>query len=248
MPTLRDLTAEPSGFLICPRHGEEVCGSCFNTTRGFDRCYACSRNEQYLDAMVPISYSVAHERLHQALASYKRGWGLEAERATRELGAILWRFLLHHETCVAGEAAVSGFDLVTTVPSSDVQRDEAHPLRRVVGELVAPTRDRHQRVLRRTEHAVAARKFDDRRFEATRELSGLRVLLIDDTWTTGASAQSAACALKVAGAAKVASVVLGRHLNREWHQNDRHLRDLARSFDWSECAFCSGRQGARQAA
>jgi orotate phosphoribosyltransferase len=64
------------------------------------------------------------------------------------------------------------------------------------------------------------------------------VLLIDDTWTTGASAQSAAAVLKQAGARTVAAVVIGRHLNRGWHENDQRLRRLPRPFDWSRCAFC----------
>ena len=64
------------------------------------------------------------------------------------------------------------------------------------------------------------------------------MLLIDDTWTTGASAQSAAAALKAAGAGPVAAVVIGRHLNREWHENDRRLRGITRPFDWSRCALC----------
>ena len=58
------------------------------------------------------------------------------------------------------------------------------------------------------------------------------MLLIDDTWTTGASAQSAAAALKQAGAATVAAVVIGRHLNRDWHENDRRIRGIAQPFDW----------------
>ena len=65
------------------------------------------------------------------------------------------------------------------------------------------------------------------------------VLLIDDTWTTGASAQSAAAALKAAGAEHVAAVVIGRHLNREWHENDRRIRGIARPFDWQACALCA---------
>jgi predicted phosphoribosyltransferase len=36
--------------------------------------------------------------------------------------------------------------------------------------------------------------------------------LLDDTWTTGASAQSACAALRLAGARPVAIVVLGRHV------------------------------------
>jgi len=39
------------------------------------------------------------------------------------------------------------------------------------------------------------------------------VLLLDDTWMSGASAQSAAMALKLVGARRVAIVILGRHLN-----------------------------------
>jgi hypothetical protein len=32
--------------------------------------------------------------------------------------------------------------------------------------------------------------------------------------------------------------VIGRHLNREWRQNDRRLRELVRPFDWTRCALC----------
>jgi orotate phosphoribosyltransferase len=72
------------------------------------------------------------------------------------------------------------------------------------------------------------------------------VLLIDDTWTTGANAQSAAAALKSAGAGPVAAVVIGRHLNREWHENDRRLRGITRPFDWSHCALCADPSGGPQ--
>ena len=39
-------------------------------------------------------------------------------------------------------------------------------------------------------------------------------MLIDDTWTTGSSAQSAAIALRAAGATSVVTVVIGRYLGR----------------------------------
>jgi orotate phosphoribosyltransferase len=69
-------------------------------------------------------------------------------------------------------------------------------------------------------------------------LNGQSVLLIDDTWTTGANAQSAAAALKVAGAGPIGAVVIGRHLNRAWHENDRRLRGISGPFDWRRCALC----------
>jgi hypothetical protein len=46
---------------------------------------------------------------------------------------------------------VPGFQLVTTVPSADPLRDLHHPLRRIVGNLVEPTRDRYERLLVRSE-------------------------------------------------------------------------------------------------
>jgi orotate phosphoribosyltransferase len=57
-----------------------------------------------------------------------------------------------------------------------------------------------------------ARALDPGRFLAPRPLPGAAVLLVDDTWTTGSTAQSAAIALRSAGARSVAAVVLGRHL------------------------------------
>jgi orotate phosphoribosyltransferase len=44
-------------------------------------------------------------------------------------------------------------------------------------------------------------------------VTGADVLVVDDTWVSGGSAQSAAAALKAAGARRVAIVVLGRHVN-----------------------------------
>ena len=72
---------------------------------------------------------------------------------------------------------------------------------------------------------------------------GAAVLVIDDTWTTGANVQSAATVLKEAGAQTVAAVVIGRHLNREWGQNERRLSALDRPFDWTRCAYCAPASG-----
>ena len=238
MPSVAELTALYTNFMLGPRPGPDVCGQCFNFTRGYERCYACAHNQQRLDAMVPISYSVAREQLHHALAGYKRLEGEVARRLGVELAAVLWRHLSAHERCLARAAGVDAFDLVTTVPSGDRVRDQRHPLCSIAGELVGPTRDRYERLLCRTDVDVAAREFHARRFEPVRSLSGEPVLLIDDTWTTGASAQSAAAALRDAGAGPVAALVIGRFLNREWHENDRRLRGITRPFDWERCALC----------
>ena len=112
----------------------------------------------------------------------------------------------------------------------------SHPLRRIVGDLVAPTRDRYAPVLRRTDAPVAPRTAHPEKYVARGRLDGQTVLLIDDTWTTGASARSAAIALDRAGAAAVAVLVIGRHLHRDYRDNGRRLDELAHPFDWADCA------------
>ena len=240
MPTVAELTAVYGNFMISPRRGPDVCERCFNLTKGFERCYACAHTPQWLDLIAPISYSVGGEQLHHALASYKRLTGGPARRFTVELAAVLWRHLERHEGCVAHAttAGTTRFELVTTVPSTDPRRDEQHPLLTVVGELTGPTRDRYERLLRRSDATVNPREFHPEKYTPVRRIDGASVLLIDDTWTTGANAQSAACALKAAGARTVAAVVIGRHLNRDWGSNNSRLNASQTPFSWEECAFC----------
>lgn len=238
MPSVRELSGLYEAVMLAPRSGPGVCRQCFNLTDGYERCYACTRHPSPIDVVLPISYSVAHEQLHHALASYKRLSGEVARRLELQLAAVLWRFLDTHERCLALAANVDRFPLVTTVPSSDRERDQQHPLRRMVSGLVGPTRARHEWLLRRSDAAVDARAFSVEKFIAQRRLSGEPVLLVDDTWTTGANAQSAAAALRAAGAGPIGAVVIGRHLNREWGVNDLRLRALSPPFDWRRCARC----------
>jgi len=103
----------------------------------------------------------------------------------------------------------------------------------MVGEYIRLTRDRHERLLRRSTATMAERAYDPRRFEARRSLGGEPVLLIDDTWTTGARAQTAAAALIAAGAGPVATLAIGRHINPEWEDNEPRLAALPEPFDWA---------------
>src|ERR1700691_4948027 len=104
MPSVAELTALYTNFMLGPRPGPDVCRQCFNFTRGYERCYACTHNEQRLEAIVPISYSVAREQLHHALAGYKRLDGEVARQLGVELAAVLWRHLSGHERCLARAA------------------------------------------------------------------------------------------------------------------------------------------------
>ena len=68
------------------------------------------------------------------------------------------------------------------------------------------------RLLTRPGADAWGRALDPGRFRAPGSVAGQVVLLLDDTWTSGGAAQSAAVALKRAGARSVAVVVAGRHL------------------------------------
>ena len=241
MASVRELSDPYGNFMLAPRHGPAVCEVCLNLTDGFARCYACTHLEHRLDVVLPISYSVAAGQLHHALRGYKRFEGEVARRLGLQLAAVMWRFLDVHERCIARAARIAGFDLVTTVPSGDRELDvrRRHPLAWLIGEVVGPTRDRYRPLLLRSEAPVERRAFSDAKFVARERLEGRSVLLVDDTWTTGASAQSAAAALRSAGAERVAAVVIGRHINAGWHDNARRLRAMETPFDWQHCALCA---------
>ncbi|WP_432127449.1 phosphoribosyltransferase family protein [Streptomyces sp. bgisy082] len=59
-------------------------------------------------------------------------------------------------------------------------------------------------------------KVVDGLFSATPVVEGKRILLFDDTFTTGGTLASAAHALKAAGAHTVVGISIGRQLSNEW--------------------------------
>ena len=238
MATVGELSDPYANFMCTPLRGAGYCATCATFIEpAYQRCYQCNSNPRWLAAVLPISYAERGRQLHTNLAGYKRWAPASAERTRLQLAAVLWRFLLAHESCLASAAGAGGFDLVTCVPSSDIARDEHHPLRTIVGEIVEPTRDRHERVLRRSSVAVEERGWDPGRFTATRRLSGERVLLIDDTWTTGARAQTAAAALLASGASTVAALVIGRFVNPAYAENAARLAEAPRTFSWETCGL-----------
>jgi predicted phosphoribosyltransferase len=237
--TVAELSAPYANFMLnpLPPTAADVCSVCLTFTHGFGTCYPCGHNARFSDAVLPISFSVHFGQLHTALQQYKRSAPKVARPLQVQLAAVLWRFIEGHERCLAAAAGADEFHIVTTVPSSDQQRDEAHPLRGIVGELVGPTRDRYRRLLRRSGTPVPDREVDPGKYNPTEDLGGENVLLIDDTWTTGANVQSAAGALKTAGTRRVAALVIGRHIHEDFQDNAQRLKALPRPFDWETCAL-----------
>jgi hypothetical protein len=228
--------------LITPRPGPGVCPDCFNFTREPDgwRCRACRASESHLRVIVPISYAPAGGPLHRDLADYKRAAEPAVPHLVSGLAALLSGFLAGHEGCVAAAAGVR-FDSVMVVPSGDARRDRTHPLRRIVAEWVPETRDRFRDGLRASGERCTPHAFDPDRFRARGSAAGQNVLLIDDVWTTGATAQSAAAVLGAAGAKSVSAVVIGRFVNGYWGGIAERLRRLESAESGADCVLCQQR-------
>jgi hypothetical protein len=186
---------------------------------------------------VPISlYEVGHQ-LHHQLRHYK-GEPSEMSRSFLiKTAAILGYFLQLHSDCIS-EAAGGPWDLITSVPSS-TEREGEHPLVRAI-KLLPDIRDEYVPLLRRGEQPMTHVLASDEGFEPIRELDGERIVLIDDTFTSGARAQSAASALNNAGATVAAIVPIGRVITPSFgpHVEQYWKRQGASVFDFDVCCLC----------
>jgi hypothetical protein len=210
-PALYPLRPRPAGPPR-PSAGPATCVVCRGPVRrGYGRCYQCGRHELLghgllADAVVPVSYAIRGTALADDLWRYK-SWPAPSASARASLLALLLAFLKDHGPCVWRHAAMPPPDRLAVVPTG-CGRPGPHPLLR----LAAP-------YLRLPPSALAirpgsqGRDLDLNRFQAGPVPARASVLLLDDSWVSGASAQSACAALKLAGASHVAIVILGRHVN-----------------------------------
>ena len=190
----------------------DLCAVCHGPARpGFARCYQCAHHELLgpgllADAVVPISYAVKGTPFATDLWRYK-SWLAPGAAARTSLLALLLAFLHDHGACAWRQAGMPAPGQLAVVPTGG-GRPGPHPLL----ELSAPyLRLPVARLVIRP--GEQGRDPNVNRFKAERIRRGADVLLLDDTWVSGASAQSAAAALKRAGARRVAVVVLGRHVD-----------------------------------
>jgi len=181
----------------------------------WQRCYQCERHRelavgQLADTVACVGYAVRGDALAQDLWRYKSAPDSVAGAARDRLRLMLLRFLRDRGPLVWRAAGMDGAPALWAVVPTGRGRFGEHPL----AELVAPC-------LRLPRVSFAARpgaedrgrELDPGWLRVRTPVRGQDVLVLDDTWVTGSSAQSAAAALKLAGAAGVAIVVLGRHVS-----------------------------------
>jgi hypothetical protein len=190
-----------------------ACPCCYGPLRpGNARCFQCDLHTQtapglLADLVAPAAYAPKGGELARALWLYKAG-----RPGSGQAGAALLALLLlhlHERVPAAWRSAGLGHPTHACVVPSGRGRPGPHPLRALAaGYLGLPW----VTLLATAGGDPWARDLDPDRFTVRASLAGARVLLLDDTWTSGASAQSACVALKRAGAGWVSVVVLGRHL------------------------------------
>jgi hypothetical protein len=202
----------PLGPLTGPGRAPASCLICRGPVApGFVRCYQCDRHDLLgrgllADAVVPVCYAVKGTAFAAALWRYKWEPAPSASAGTLML-ALLLAFLHDHGPCVWRHGGMPRPARLAVVPSGS-GRPGPHPLLRLASPYL-----RLPPVPLDLRPGSQGRDLDPRRFRAGPAAAGASVLLLDDTWVSGASAQSAAAALRLAGACHVAIVVLGRHVN-----------------------------------
>jgi len=199
-----------SGAVLSPpKEGPDVCRVCHGWVRpGYRLCFSCRITMGAVTdpcgRVSVISLYRPGSPLHEILRGYKDEPGAAGASRAERLGALIARHLWENGAAIAPE----GWDALAVVPST-AGRPGPHPLEAALATtflgaqlwpgLLAPG-------------PVGAdhRRADDRAFSVTADVRGARLVVVDDTWTTGARAQSAASALQRAGASVETVVVAGR--------------------------------------
>jgi predicted amidophosphoribosyltransferase len=209
---MRDLVLARAPSLSAPWPAAAgLCRVCRGPSgRSSAHCFQCELHVQcapgsLADVVLPVVFAPKGSPIAQLLWQYKTNAHAEASTGQALLLALLLVFLRDHGACAWRSVGSGSPTHVAVVPTARGRPGE-HPLRR----LIAPyLRLPWARLSARPDQRE--RELDPLRFRAAL-VPDARVLLLDDTWTTGASAQSAAMALRRAGARSIATVVIARHI------------------------------------
>jgi hypothetical protein len=241
-PQVPALFAAAYGYLRNPiRQPKITCRVCATPVNGFDRCWRCEQARRIggvADVVAPLTYAIAGTPSAALLRDYKN----HPSRSVREnhgvvIKALVWLAITRHERCI-GSAVGLPVSCRLVIPSL-TGRPGRHPFAELAHAMNAasdaaaliPAPDaRCDRSINEKFVLQPAARVDER-----------HVLILDDVWTTGSNAQSAALAARRAGAAAVSVMVVGRWLSPDLRATANFVATrLHRAYDPDICPVTGG--------
>jgi hypothetical protein len=183
------------------------------------------------DATAFLTYAIAGQESGHLMRGYKAFRPVDEHKL---VVGLLLRVALDGHTKCAGARAGRPVTHWTTIPSLPATT-HVHPLRGLVRGHAQGT----EVTLVAAARVQQPRAVNPDHFTCSDVLTvGSHVMVIDDTWTTGGHAQSAALAMRRAGAGWVSVVVVARWLKEDYKDNKNFVADLrARDYDPSICPW-----------
>jgi hypothetical protein len=240
----QQLIRRAGGYLRNPiREPGVTCGVCTTPVEGFDRCFACQSaygaTSGLADLVIPLTYGIQRAQSGFLLRHYKDN---PDARVRRQQGLVinllLYLAILFHEGCIGRRVGLAvGCRLA--VPSVRGRVGD-HPFEVITRQMNA-TRESPRLAVSQVDTGERVVSVDKFALDTPTDLTGQHVLILDDTWTTGANAQSAVLAARRAGAAAVSVMVVGRWLRPDFSRNAQFIKTrLARDYDPRICPVTGG--------
>ena len=201
----------------------------------FHSCYQCGNeyapSSETSDLRGFVSYGWDNSQSATVMYGYKDAVG--NRQAQRVVNVLLFYALHEHLACTT-HPQYGQPTMWAAVPSL---RQRGHP--QVLHTMTASLlRNMPEAQMAPSEDVRSPRSFRPENFAVASLVTGQHVVLIDDTWTTGGHAESAAAALKRAGAARVTMLVLARWLDPRRGNTEEFIKTkLTRDFDPDLCPF-----------
>lgn len=211
---------------VPPQGTEGACDFCLGTCGlSYSLCFKCSQHwlpqlpdvKYACDLIVPCTVALSPSPWYTAMLQYKRS----SRRDDILLVAQVLNVWLSNHMGRVTEAIGGPPTAATVVPSTSALMPT--PLYQIVSQ---------QPMLRASVSSSAVRYIGpstgwkrnylspDSFSVDSEEVSGQRMLLIEDTWVTGSTALSAAIAIRRAGAAKLALIPIARMVNKGYGMTD----------------------------
>jgi hypothetical protein len=204
-------------------------------------CFGCAMAARGtgspLAPVVPVSTCPIPGPLYTVLRDYKDAPAHEARRHfSGHLAHLLAAFIDRHGPCLE---RVGGGPLPIAVPVPSSERPGPPPLRFLADAgLSLEVVDALRRGPATPRHFAARADGFSVRPDVERRLVGRRVLVLDDTLVTGSRAQSAAAALRRAGARSAVVLVVGRVVRPEASGIQAAYWRRARSIPYDPSTCC----------